>query len=318
MMRIELIQKRNPPSPPSLHHHTPHLLRPSDSQNQTPNKDRRPSDLTVVGLMAVSGTNAVDYPLDDMNNSTRCCRRGGSNQDPPVGDGEEEVDAEKKPTVATNRRLGYSYGAETSGGSGSFSLSPSSHQGHWCEEDKLFPLKKRRASFTCKLRASTASDEEQKKGIRETPRNTEKSSVEYDYESENEEEQEDDAVEKYEAKKAECGEGGKTPVANSNLLCRRNSGNGWRCNRPTVLGHSLCEYHLSSARMRNRNYVRTRNPPKNKINKFKKVFTGLYLEEEEDFNDKGFEKRGVMKARSISSLLSQTVPKYTNTRNVEI
>ncbi|XP_058204847.1 uncharacterized protein LOC131318852 [Rhododendron vialii] len=247
-----------------------------------------------------------------MNNSTRCCRRGGSNQDPQVGDGEEEVNAEKKPAVATNRRLGYSYGAETSGGGWSISLSPSSHQGHWCEEDKLYPLKKRRASFTCKLRASTASVEEQKKCIRETPRNTEKSSVDYDYESENEEEQEDDAVEKYEAKKAECGEGGKTvPVADSNSLCRRNNGNGWRCNRPTVLGHSLCEYHLSRARMRNRNDVRTRNPqngPKNKISKFKKVFTGLYLEEEDDFNDKGFEKRGVMKARSISSLLSQTGP----------
>lgn len=184
-------------------------------------------------------------------------------------------------------------------------------------------MKKRRASFTCKLRASTASVvEEQKKCIRETPRNTKKSSVEYDYESENEEEQEDDdTVEKYEAKKAECGQGGKTPVGNSNSLCRRNNGNGWRCNRPTVLGHSLCEYHLSRARKRNRNYVGTQNPrngPKNKINKFKKVFTGLYLEEEEeeeeDFNDMGFEKRGVMKARSISSLLSQTVPKHTNTQ----
>ncbi|KAI8562066.1 hypothetical protein RHMOL_Rhmol03G0005900 [Rhododendron molle] len=101
--------------------------------------------------------------------------------DPPVGDGEEEVDAEKKPTVATNRRLGYSYGAETSGGGSSFSLSPSSHQGHWCEEDKLYPLKKKRESFTCKLRPSMASVvEEQKKCIRDTPRNTEKSSVEYD------------------------------------------------------------------------------------------------------------------------------------------
>lgn len=92
-------------------------------------------------------------------------------------------------------------------------------------------MKKRRASFTCKLRASTASVvEEQKKCIRETPRNTDqKSSVEYDYESENEEEQEDDAVDKYElAKKAECGEGGKTPVANSISLCRRNNGNGWK------------------------------------------------------------------------------------------
>lgn len=80
MMGIQLIQKRNPPSPPSLHHHTPHLLPPSDSQNQTPDRDRRPFDLAVVGLVAVSGTNGVDYPLDEMNNSTRSSRRGGSNQ----------------------------------------------------------------------------------------------------------------------------------------------------------------------------------------------------------------------------------------------
>lgn len=168
-----------------------------------------------------------------------------------------------------------------------------------------------------------ASDEEQqKKGIRQKPRKTENSPVvKHYYESENEDDQQedDDAFDqKYETKTRVCGEGCKTPVVSSNSFCRRNNGNGWKCNRPTVLGNSLCEYHLSHARLRNQTCcVQTRNPrngPKN-MNNFTEVYTSLYLEEEEeDFNDKGFEKRGVKKARSISSLLSQTVPKYTNTQ----
>lgn len=75
-MRIQPIRKRiNPPSPPllspppPLHRHSgPYILRPSDSQNQTPqDKDRQPSNLTIV---AASGTNGVDYSSDEMNNST--------------------------------------------------------------------------------------------------------------------------------------------------------------------------------------------------------------------------------------------------------
>ncbi|KAG5555512.1 hypothetical protein RHGRI_006230 [Rhododendron griersonianum] len=243
-MRIQPTRKRNPPPPlssppppysdsPPLHHlHSPqsHLLQPTDSPNQTPAKDRQPSDPTVV---AVSGTDGVDFSSDEMNNGTRC-KRSGSNQDSSLSHGEEEVDAEDNLTVVTNPRLGYSYDAETSAG-GSPCPSPS-HEGHWCEEDKLFPLKKRRASFTSKVRARMAADREQKESVREPTRNTEKTWVKHYDDPENEEEQE-----KNEANKKQSGEGGgKIQVANSR--CSRNSGRGWRCNRPAILGSPAAFY----------------------------------------------------------------------------
>lgn len=161
--------------------------------------------------------------------------------------------------------------------------------GHWCEEDKLFPLKKRRASFTSKVRARMAADREQKESVREPTRNTEKTWVKHYDDPENEEEQE-----KNEAKKKQSEEGGgKIQVANSR--CSRNSGRGWRCNRPAILGHVRCEYHLNRARYAQNRNRRTRH--KNNIS--------LYSEEEED-NGMGFDKRGVVKARSISCLLGQT------------
>ncbi|KAH7855750.1 hypothetical protein Vadar_028426 [Vaccinium darrowii] len=392
-MRIRLIRKRYPPPPQSdstpLHHRTPHLLQPSDIS--PPEKNPQPSDLSIA---AASGTNGVDS-LDQTKNTR--CTRGGSNQDPMLGDGEEEADEEEKPLVSTNWRLDYSY---TSAGGSPPSASPS-HKGHWCEEDKLFPLKKRRASFTNNLRPRTVTDKEQRESVTKTTRNREKIWVQHSdseneeelegdaasekneskkrdsgggggkkpkkpmanwrchrnsgsgrwrcnrptipghslcehhlsqarvrdrekirvehCDSEIEEELEDDAVgEKYEAKKRDGGGGGKKPVADQR--CHRNSGSGWRCSRPTILGLSLCEHHLSQSRVKNRNYARIRNQrngPKKNINNVKKVYTSLYLEAEEeeeewdDVDDKGFEKRGVMKARSINSLLSQTVPKYT-------
>lgn len=169
------------------------------------------------------------------------------------------------------------------------------------------------------LRPRTETDREQKESVTKTTRNREKIWVQHCY-SENEEELEGDAVgENYESKKRDSEGGGKKPVAN--WRCHRNSGNGrWRCNRPTIPGHSLCEHHLSQARVKNWNYARIRNQrngPKRNINNVKKVYTSMYLEAEEeeeewdDVDDNGFEKRGVMKARSINSLLSQTVPKYT-------
>lgn len=54
--------------------------------------------------------------------------------------------------------------------------------------------------------------------------------------------------------------------------------------------------------------------PKTKLTSLRRFLPACIQEEDDDFNDKGFEKRGVMKARSISNLLSQTVPKYTNTQ----
>lgn len=162
--------------------------------------------------------------------------------------------------------------------------------GHWCEEDKLFPLKKRRASFTSKVRARMAADREQKESVREPTRNTEKTWVKHYDDPENDEEQE-----KNEAKKKQSGEGGgKIQVANSR--CSRNSGTGWRCNRPASLGHVRCEYHLNRARYAQNRNRRTRH--KNNIS--------LYSEEEEEDNGMGFDKRGVVKARSINCLLGQT------------
>lgn len=114
--------------------------------------------------------------------------------------------------------------------------------------------------------------------------------------------------------------------------CSRVNGRGWRCGQQTLVGYSLCEHHLGKGRLRSMTNVRGRAPkvvalkeqePKEKKYKEVKMVSLEYrkIEEDEDeFEDSEVEsvssingmkkfgskkKVGVVKARSLSSLLSQ-------------
>ncbi|XP_022766026.1 growth-regulating factor 7-like [Durio zibethinus] len=78
--------------------------------------------------------------------------------------------------------------------------------------------------------------------------------------------------------------------------CNRGNGKGWRCDKMRVKGHSLCKHHLEMQRMRNNN-----NPGRNQEDESLAV--------KDRANQIRENKRvRVVKARSMSSLLRDTVP----------
>lgn len=88
--------------------------------------------------------------------------------------------------------------------------------------------------------------------------------------------------------------------------CSRVNGRGWRCCQQTLVGYSLCEHHLGKGRLRSITSVRSRslgsNNNKNNNNNAGKK------EEQLPLMMRTIKKRvklGMVKARSISSLLGQ-------------
>lgn len=115
--------------------------------------------------------------------------------------------------------------------------------------------------------------------------------------------------------------------------CSRVNGRGWRCCQQTLVGYSLCEHHLGKGRLRSMTSVRNKSigttsvAPKNNIvpqseHSFGKQTTKSSSSVTEEYplgndaenNDekkpvivtKRRMKLGMVKARSISSLLGQT------------
>lgn len=117
--------------------------------------------------------------------------------------------------------------------------------------------------------------------------------------------------------------------------CSRVNGRGWRCCQQTLVGYSLCEHHLGKGRLRSMTSVRSRSlaakssapppPPRDDVNLDDKAVINKLgdaddqgVAENEDFkgngrngeeiknNNKKRMKLGMVKARSISSLLGQT------------
>lgn len=94
--------------------------------------------------------------------------------------------------------------------------------------------------------------------------------------------------------------------------CSRVNGRGWRCCQQTLVGYSLCEHHLGKGRLRSVSGVKSsssNNSMKNKKKKKQKYDESDIDMDEEEIVKKMRGKRrkiGVVKARSISSLLDQT------------
>lgn len=77
--------------------------------------------------------------------------------------------------------------------------------------------------------------------------------------------------------------------------CSRVNGRGWRCCQPTLVGYSLCEHHLGKGRLRSMASVRWQQQQSNEGDP-QPLFVAT----------KKRSKVGVVKARSMSSLLSQS------------
>ncbi|WCJ34029.1 hypothetical protein M5689_015355 [Euphorbia peplus] len=102
--------------------------------------------------------------------------------------------------------------------------------------------------------------------------------------------------------------------------CSRVNGRGWRCCQQTLVGYSLCEHHLGKGRLRSMTSVRSRSVATNassirSLSEDKEEKKHNWSKLEEGDNPRGEDdkplllkrktKLGIVKARSMSSLLGQ-------------
>ncbi|MED6130435.1 hypothetical protein PIB30_116876 [Stylosanthes scabra] len=187
----------------------------------------------------------------------------------------------------------------------------------WCEEEKAIPFKKRRGTFDM-------NDANKKtKGKMKTKMNNKCSNSNTSEEEEEEEEEKEEKVKvKVKGKKR-----GRGSAVMEGSRCSRVNGRGWRCCQQTLVGYSLCEHHLGKGRLRSMTSVRNRSstttaaaaPTTTTTNNNKPIIK----EEEEDkrrkmimggggggggggSSKKKMKQLGMVKARSINSLLGQT------------
>ncbi|XAR68607.1 hypothetical protein NMG60_11003793 [Bertholletia excelsa] len=118
-----------------------------------------------------------------------------------------------------------------------------------------------------------------------------------------------------EDKKVRNGHGARKPRRGGAIVegsrCSRVNGRGWRCSQSTLVGYSLCEHHLGKSRLRS--VASVREPIKlceaSLLGEREPLTIRRALEEgggEETDERKKRTKIGVVKARSMSSLLGQT------------
>ncbi|KAG5555518.1 hypothetical protein RHGRI_006236 [Rhododendron griersonianum] len=219
-------------------------------------------------------------------------------------------------------------------GSGLLQETGSSHQvGRWCEGDKVLvplPPKKRRGSFETRG-GDNETEKKKKKTKGKMKSKTNKKCVQLLPNGDDQETNEgntghsdDGAIKKRKAKRGN--------VIMEGSRCSRVNGRGWRCCQQTLVGYSLCEHHLGKGRLRsiasvrNHTVATTTIAPKEDESSQLSTFAEGKLrrkvvdeeDEDEDNDDEEEEeekplmmtkkrmKIGMVKARSISSLLGQT------------
>ncbi|KAL2923879.1 Growth-regulating factor 7 [Bienertia sinuspersici] len=200
--------------------------------------------------------------------------------------------------------------------------------GRWCDGDRAIPLKKRR---TMVVKCDIENDKEKQML---------KSSVTTSDEARIINNNGDNNNNQVSGKKSNGSKRGNTIMEGSR--CSRVNGRGWRCCQQTLVGYSLCEHHLGKGRLRSMTSSSTSaksRSSKNKKNASTNTATypfnttgfplGSHDQEKEKLGDgnNNVEKKmermssfgtsstttsnkrvklGVVKARSLSSLLGQT------------
>ena len=145
--------------------------------------------------------------------------------------------------------------------------------GSWSEEEKAFPLKKRRASFIRLMLKNEATRKQEKEEMGKKSTST-------------------------------------SAIANDKERRCRSNGKKWRCWQSALEGYAQCEYHLNQERVRNMRHICKQRQAAQISSKAETVLeTSLYGEDkfnsddDDDDYDVGFEvgKVGLVKARSITS-----------------
>ncbi|KAK9290952.1 hypothetical protein L1049_009132 [Liquidambar formosana] len=278
-------------------------LQPSDQPNQT---------------LPPIGTCEAQKEKEEEEKKKHCLelmvqREEGEEED-KRGRKEEE---EKK---SNDTRKGSVLGAET--GTEVLPLSSSSHQvGRWFEGEKAFPLKKRRGSFNRRANEETIVEKEKKMKTKMKTKMNKKYAQQKDSEEAEKETKEGLGHNNNSAKKRARG-----GALMEGSRCSRVNGRGWRCCQQTLVGYSLCEHHLGKGRLRSMTSVRSRAmaaPKKDDTKLLSSSSSSLIVEKQpdhmlsnDDDNDEDEKKPlmiakkrmkiGMVKARSLSSLLGQT------------
>lgn len=298
--------------------------------NLTPQSDRdaqfdhQPSDQPHLLLSPIGGGSSG---LDCSDHASGAHEESNKEDCLELLQGEDERGGEEKGNDIRKRSI---VGAETV--IGVIQESSATHQasGRWCDGEKAFPPKKRRSTFERRANEDAIMEKEKKmKTKMKTKMNKKCAPL-------NDDDQEDQVKE---TKEGLENTGAKKRVRGGALMegsrCSRVNGRGWRCCQQTLVGYSLCEHHLGKGRLRSMTSVRSRslagNTPskmddysdptsessssllENKPNDSGLDKDGRDQGEDEDDDQKKPSmvskkrmKLGMVKARSISSLLGQT------------
>ncbi|KAK4833426.1 hypothetical protein QYF36_004744 [Acer negundo] len=265
---------------------------------------------------------------------------------PPIGTGTNGLDCSdynqdkkdcsvlvQEENKSNDSRMKNLLGAEIVGAGVHFSDSTSSHLGvgRWCEGEKAFPLKKRRGNFERK-----AGNEEEITIVEKDNNNNKKMKTKMKTKMNKKFGLKDTVNDNDQQEAKEMNNIGENNISSSGKKrgrggalmegsrCSRVNGRGWRCCQQTLVGYSLCEHHLGKGRLRSITSVRSRalgtSAPLSttaslSIQECQPKREGKDEDEDDEDDDDDVEttaaakkrtKLGMVKARSMSSLLGQT------------
>ncbi|XP_020207543.1 myb-like protein V [Cajanus cajan] len=219
------------------------------------------------------------------------------------------------------------------------SSNPPKEDGGWCEGEKAFPLKKRRGRMENAMEDNNNDNNDNdhdKRSLKMKMKTKIKAKMnkKCSRQDEGEEEEEEEEEESKREMKPEANVGKKRARGGALMegsRCSRVNGRGWRCLQQTLVGYSLCEHHLGKGRLRSMTSVRnksigtttttTTGATKNNNNNMVQLESSSSSVKQRtkggndaENNDekkplmvtKKRMKLGMVKARSISSLLGQT------------
>ncbi|TKY62529.1 hypothetical protein E2542_SST12387 [Spatholobus suberectus] len=321
-----------PLSDPHLINRSPVVVQLSDATSTAP----KPSSAAVLHQQHAASAPPSsldrrlpsDQPLPSIGMPSNGCddpsgigesgaHRQHNKQDPLDEGVRREESGEDSGEKGNHTRKGRTLGSETQAEVlPPLSPSPTTQDGRWHEGEKAIPLKKRRGNFEENNNAYAATHSKKMKAKMKTKMNKKCSTTRNEDSTEEEEEKVEETklgvnVSKKRARGSALMEGSR---------CSRVNGRGWRCCQQTLVGYSLCEHHLGKGRLRSMTSVRSRSIASSAPKKVHHVPHPSSLEKQTESvaeplgeDEKKPEiitkkrmKLGMVKARSISSLLGQT------------
>ncbi|XP_059463565.1 uncharacterized protein LOC132192295 [Corylus avellana] len=121
----------------------------------------------------------------------------------------------------------------------------------WCDGEKAFPPKKRRSTFERRTNEDELMEKDKKMKTKMKTKMNKKCAQQNDNQEEKEAKE---GVEISTTKKRARG-----GALMEGSRCSRVNGRGWRCCQQTLVGYSLCEHHLGKGRLRSMTSVRSRS-----------------------------------------------------------